>query len=144
MPIPHFTIKNRFQKRSELYRDILTRDILRDVCQRITGRTDFTVDFDNEGYNKGRLATLEYKGAISYISFSEFEIKSRNSFFQSFPSALVRYHQETNPSKRIYFYFLPPNGNIETAYFIFMYRLMKSRIQRASATLELKTSEGVL
>lgn len=126
MPRPHFTIKNRFQKRSELYEDILTRDILRDVCQRITGRPDFTVTFENDGYNIGRLATLEYNGSINYVSFSEFEIKGRNSFFQSFSSAFVKYYQETNRNKGIYFYFLPPDGNIETSYFIFMYRLMKT------------------
>jgi hypothetical protein len=126
MPRPHFTIKNRFQKRCELYEDILTRDILRDVCERLTGSQDFTVTFDNTGYNIGRLATLEYNGAISYISFSEYEINSRNSFFQSYPSALVKYHQETNPRKNINFYFLEPNGRIESAYFIFMYRLMKT------------------
>jgi hypothetical protein len=84
------------------------------------------VDFDNTGYNIGRLATLEYNGTISYVSFSEFEITSRNSFFQSFPSALVKYHQDANPNKNIYFYFLEPNGNIETDYFLFMYRLMKT------------------
>jgi hypothetical protein len=123
---PHFIIKNRFQKRSELYEDILTREILQDVCYRITGRKDYTVDFDDTLYNKGRLATLEYQGSVNFISFSEFEIRSRNSFFQSFPSALVRYHQETNPRKAIYFYFLPPDGSIETAYFTFMYRLMKT------------------
>jgi len=123
---PYFVIKNKFQKRSEKYKDILKRNILKDVCHMITGRTDFTVKFDNTGYNKGRLAKLEYQGSISYISFSEFEIASRNSFFQSFPSALVRYHKEINRGKRIYFYFLPPDGNIETAYFIFMYRLMKT------------------
>lgn len=126
MARPHFIIKNKFQKRSELYEDILTRNILRDVCRRITGKTDYTVDFDDAGYNKGRLATLEYRGRINYISFSEFKIASRNSFFQSFPSALVKYHQETNSNKRIYFYFLTPDGNIETSYFIFMYRLMKA------------------
>ena len=81
MERPHFTIKNRFQKRSELYQHILTRDILSDVCRRITSRRDYTVNFDDTGYNKGRLATLEYNGAINYISFSEFEIGSRNSFF---------------------------------------------------------------
>lgn len=124
--IPHFTIKNRFQKKSELYEDILTSHILQDVCKRITGRTDFTVEFDDNGYNIGRLATLEYKRSINYISFSEFEIKSRNSFFQSFPSALVRYHQESNPAKKLFFYFLTPDGNIQTAYFLFMYRLMKT------------------
>jgi len=126
MPRPHFTIKNRFQKRSELYEDILTADILRDVCHRLTGRRDYTVTFDDTGYNIGRLATLEFNGTINYISFSEFEIGSRNSFFQSFPSALVKYHQEANTNKNIYFYFLEPDGNIETAYFIFMYRLMKT------------------
>lgn len=126
MPRPHFTIKNRFQKRSELYEDILTADILRDVCHRLTGRRGYTVTFDDTGYNIGRLATLEFNGTINYISFSEFEIGSRNSFFQSFPSALVKYHQEVNANKNIYFYFLEPDGNIETAYFIFMYRLMKT------------------
>lgn len=115
IPKPHFTIKNRFQKRSELYKDILTRNILRDVCQRLTGNSDYTVTFDDTGYNIGRLATLEFNGATSYISFSEFDIVSRNSFFQSFPSALVKYHQEVNVNKNIYFYFLKPNGNIETA-----------------------------
>lgn len=99
---------------------------MRDVCQRITGRTDFTVEFDDDGYNKGRLAILSYRGIINYISFSEFEIASRNSFFQSFPSALVKFHQEANLNKRIFFYFLAADGNIETAYFTFMYRLMKT------------------
>lgn len=126
MPIPHFVVKNKFQRRSELYEDILTADILIDVCQRITGRTDYTVKFDATGYNKGRLATLEYQGRINYISFSEAEIRSRNSSFQSFASALVRYHREDSPNKRIYFYFLQSNGNIETGYFRFMYRLMKT------------------
>lgn len=126
MPTPHFTIKNKFQKRSELYEDILTADILRDVCRRLTGRRAFTVTFDNTGYNIGRLATLEYNGVINYVSFSEFEIGSRNSFFQSFPSALVKYHQEANPQKKIFFYFLEPDGNIQTVYFFFMYRLMKT------------------
>ena len=102
MPRPHFTIKNKFQKRSELYEDILTADILRDVCHRLTGRRDYTVTFDDTGYNIGRLATLEFNGTINYISFSEFEIGSRNSFFQSFPSALVKYHQEVNTNKNIY------------------------------------------
>lgn len=122
----HFTIKNRFQKRFEKYEDILTTEILRDVCIKITGQPYFTVDFDNSEYNRGRLAVLEYEGKTNYISFSEFEIQSRNSFFQSFPSALLRYYEEENTNKQIYFYFLQPDGNIKTPYFIFMYRLMKT------------------
>ncbi len=126
MPIPHFIIKNRFQKRLDLYQNILTEDILTDVCRRITGRAEFTVAFDNTGYNKGRLAILEYQGNTSYISFSETENTGRNSSFQSFPSALVSYHRAGNLNKEIYFYFLPSEGNNETPYFIFMYRLMKT------------------
>lgn len=126
MPRPHFTIKNNFQKRSERYEDILTETILKDVCYKLTGRRVFTVTFDDTGYNKGRLATLEYKGCIEYISFFEVDVTSRNSSFQSFPTALVKFHLEPNPLKRISFYFLPFDGSIETPYFIFMYRLMKT------------------
>lgn len=126
MSRPHFTIKNNFQKRSERYEDILTEGILRDVCYKLTGKRVFTVTFDNTGYNKGRLATLEYKGSINYISFFEVDVTSRNSSFQSFPTALVKFHLEPNPDKGVFFYFLPFDGSIETPYFIFMYRLMKT------------------
>jgi hypothetical protein len=122
--LPHFRIKNRFQKKKELYSDILTKDILSDVCLKITGSRDFTCEFDDIGYNVGRMAVLEYEGVIAYISFSETSAKGRNSSFQSVPSALSRYILEENESKRICFYFLPSTGNIQTSYFIFMYRLM--------------------
>jgi hypothetical protein len=105
----------------------LIPSILADICQRITGRTDYTVDFDNTGYNIGRLAVLEYEGKKTFISFSELEIRSRNSSFQSFPSALSRYILDENPNKEICFYFHPDTtGNWETPYFIFMYRLMQT------------------
>lgn len=126
MAKPHFTIKTRFQKRKETYKDILTPDILVHVCRQITGRAAYTVEFDDTGYNKGRLATLANNGYINYISFSEKDVESRNSSFQSFSSALVRFLAETNRKKRLYFYFLPSTGNIETPYFIFMYRLMRT------------------
>lgn len=121
-----FRIKNNFQRREFSYRDILTRDILEDLSLRLTGQNQYSVEFDDTGYNKGRLIKIEFEGKINYVSISENEIRSRNSFFQSFPSALVQYYQETNLNKDLYFYFLEPNGNIETAYFIFMYRLMKT------------------
>lgn len=130
MAKPHFVINNKFQKLSKkkgiYYRDILSKNILTDVCQQITGRTDYSVQFVDD-VNDGRLATLKYKGKINYISFSESgKIKGRNYFFQSFPTALVKYLHDTNPDKGIYFYFLQPDGNIETPYFSFMYRLMKT------------------
>ena len=101
--------------------------ILADVCQKVTGQNEYTVDFDNDGYNIGRLATLEYQGKKTFISFSEVEIRSRNSSFQSFPSALSRYILDENQNKEICFYFHPDTtGNWETPYFIFMYRLMRT------------------
>lgn len=122
-----FNIKRNFQRRAITYEDILTPIVLLDVCQKLTGQNDFQVVWDNSGYNKGRLAKLEYNGAIFYISFSEMEVKSRNSFFQSFPSALVQFYLEENLNKNLYFYFLPPDrGQIESNYFVFMYRLMKT------------------
>lgn len=124
MKKPHFTIKNKFQKRSELYEDILTKDILTDVCKRITGKTEFTSTFDNDGYNKGRLAILQYKEKIYFITFSDTESAGRNASMQSVPSALLGYYEEKNPNKEIYFYFLPSSGNNETDYFYFIYRLM--------------------
>ena len=70
MPKPIFIIKLHFQKRDETYKDILTDDILCDVCKKITGQTEFSVQFDEEGYNKGRLAKLIYGDTVHYISFS--------------------------------------------------------------------------
>jgi len=124
---PHFIIKNRFQKQDILYQDLLTPKVLSDICLKITGRPDYTYEFDDTGYNIGRLIVLDYQGKRNYISVSETDIRSRNSSFQSLPSALARYILEENPNKDISFYFHPSiTGNYETPYFIFMYRLMKT------------------
>lgn len=101
--------------------------ILADVCQKVTGQLEYTVEFDNDDYNKGRLAKLFFNGRVSYISFSDKRIAGRNSSFQSFSTALTTYILEENPNKQICFYFLPMiRGNYETAYFLFNYRLMKT------------------
>lgn len=122
-----FRIKKNFQRRDFTYEDILNQDILIDICNKLTGQTDFVVEWDNEGYNKGRLAKLEFNNNVFYISFSEMEVRSRNSFFQSFPSALTQFLLEPNPNKSLCFYFLQPDKDaIETNYFVFMYRLMKT------------------
>jgi hypothetical protein len=122
-----FTIKRNFQRRDITYEDILTHNVLLDVCQQLTGQDDYVVLWDDTGYNKGRLAKLEYNDSVFYVSFSEMEVRSRNSFFQSFPSALIQFLLEQKPNKGLYFYFLPPDRDgIETNYFIFMYRLMKT------------------
>ena len=126
MATPHFVIKNNFQK-GGLYQDLLIPSILADVCEEVTGLTNYTVEFDNSGYNKGRLAKLFFNESVNYISFSDREIRGRNSSFQSFSTALTMYILEENPDKQICFYFLPMiTGNFETAYFLFNYRLMKT------------------
>jgi len=125
---PHFTIKNESQQyksgRGFLFKDLLTPEILSDVCRRITGKTDYTCTFDDTGYNKGRMALLEYKNAQYFVSFSDTATNGRNSSVQSVTTALMNFHEEENPQKKIFFYFLPSSGNHETDYLLFMYRLM--------------------
>ena len=126
---PHFIIKNKSQQYDSgrggfLFENILTPEILADVCKRITGKTEYSCTFDNQGYNKGRMAMLTYDGNISFVSFSDHKADGRNKSMQSVPTALMSYYEEYNLSKRIFFYFLPSADNHETNYFHFMYRLM--------------------
>lgn len=120
---PHFIINNKFQKSSTLYSDFLTPLVLKDICFRITGLDDFTVEFINE-VNVGKLVLLHYQDTVSYVMVPDLIIKSRNSYFQSFPSSIVRYYNDNSENKNIYFYFLPSEGNNTTDYFKYMYRIM--------------------
>jgi|SRR5690625_560796 len=123
--IPHIVIKNNAQKGGYFFQDILTEEVLEDVCRKVTGISEYTVEFDNEGYNKGRLATILFKDSEIYVSFSQTgKVQARNSNFQSLTTALVRFYRGSRKNNRICFYFLPQEGNIETPYFSFMYRLM--------------------
>ncbi|WP_168402910.1 HNH endonuclease signature motif containing protein [Erwinia amylovora] len=121
---PLFTIKRKSQKGKFLFSDVFSNDVLTDICYRITGRKDYHVTYDNDGYNKGRLARLEFNGKINYISISESNAEGRNSSFQSATSALVAYHNDSSRNKEVFFYFVNYEGNIKTKYFNFMYRLM--------------------
>lgn len=132
---PYFLIKNNMNKSSltnTYFRDILTCDILKDVCKRITSLQEYDVDFvDNKyhdeylapSYNKGRLAILFYKESVYYISFSADESAGRNSATQSVPTAYNIYYQSEAVNKHICFYFLYPTS---TNYNNFIYRLMKT------------------
>lgn len=135
---PHFIIKKNLQKSAntgEYFSDFITEDVMSDVCRRICGETDYTyifVDNDYEddlverSYNKGRMALMLYKDSVSYISFSEKEIRGRNSSVQSVPTAYNIYYMSSHPKKSLYYYFLDLNGNPETDYIFMMYRLMKT------------------
>lgn len=124
--LPRFVVKENFQKGGS-YRALLSSDVLTDIAWRLTGQARYTVEYETEGYNVGRLAMLYHRGKCFYVSISETEIRSRNSSFQSFPSALSRYVLDPARRKRICFYLHPQSdGNFATPYFIFMYRLMKT------------------
>ncbi len=136
--IPHFIIKANLQKSKITgiyFSDHVTPEVLRDVCRRITGQTDFTHEYvDNDyqdeflekSYNKGRMAVMQYEDAVSYISFSELKISGRNSSVQSVPTAYNMFFSNPYPEKRLYYYFLNVSGNAETDYQILIYRLMNT------------------
>lgn len=135
---PHFIIKNNLQKSKQTgvyFSDAVTEKVLRDVCRRITGETDFTFDYvDNHyqdeflgpTYNKGRIAILQHLDAVYYISFSEPIIAGRNSSIQSVPTAYNLFYSNPYPEKKLCYYFLNSSGNAETDYQLLIYRLMRT------------------
>ncbi len=135
---PHFIIKKNLQKSKNTniyFCDEVTPDILKDVCIRITGQSNYTYeyvkndysdDFLEKTYNKGRMALMFYKNIVHYISFSEKNIDGRNSSVQSVPTAFNIYYNSTYPNKKLYYYFLNVQGNAETNYQLLIYRLMNT------------------
>lgn len=135
---PYFVIKANLQKSKQtgvFFSDVITPEILRDVCHRITGLDDFDFNYvDNDyedefigtGYNKGRIAIMQYKDTVFYISFSERDIGGRNSSVQSVPTAFNMYYMNPYPRKELCYYFLNVQGNAGTDYQYLMYRLMKT------------------
>lgn len=134
--LPHFIIKRNFQKSEQtgIYFDsIITENTLKDICRKITGVEQFTLeyvdnsycnDFIETGYNKGRMAYLIYHDIVNYISFSEWTVGGRNSSVQSVPTAFNIYYNSIYP-KRLFYYFLNKEGN-RTEYQMLIYRLMKT------------------
>lgn len=93
------TYRPNAQKTPGLYDRILTEEILRDICVRVTGQDDFCIIRDTSTYNKGRLITIEYKGIKSFVSLSEITVESRNQSVQSIPTAINLYYADNNPNK---------------------------------------------
>jgi predicted restriction endonuclease len=139
---PLFVIKKNLQKskQTNVYFDqVLTYNVLEDICKKIFQTTVFDVNFvDNKyeddclqrGYNIGRLAYLHYKDEIHYITFSEQNPGGRDSSVQSVPPAFERFltYQINQKRKRctFHYYFFPGAIQKITEYQKFMYRLMKS------------------
>lgn len=123
--IAKINIKNNFQKRQDHYSDLLTNDILKDIVLRTTGQDSYIVEYE-DAVNIGRLLTIEFKETKTFVSLSEDQPNGRNSYFQSFPSALIRYKLDQHPCKIMAFYFITTVDkiNIETDYHQMMYKLM--------------------
>ena len=112
------------QKTPGLFDRILTREVLTDICQRVTGQNKYHVIKDRSSYNRGRLVLVEHNGITHYVSLSEENIGGRNSGVQSVPSAINIYYSDRNTNKRLCYYFIHHNGNAFTNYYLFCYRLM--------------------
>lgn len=135
---PLFVIKRNLQKSAQTgltFQDQLDDESLKDICQKITGRTDYDCqyvendysdDFLANTYNKGRLATLRYGDYVHFITFSELAIKGRNSSIQSVPTAFNIFYMCPYEKKRLYYYFICKSGNTATDYHMFIYRLMQT------------------
>lgn len=135
---PLFVIKRNLQKSAQTgltFQDQLDDEILKDVCFKITGRSDYNCqyvdndysdDFLSNTYNKGRLATLRYGDYAHFITFSELAIGGRNSSIQSVPTAFNIFYLCPYEKKKLYYYFICKSGNPATDYHMFIYRLMQT------------------
>lgn len=117
------------QNSSPYYDTILTKDILDDIATRLLHITDYEVQWLEER-NKGRLIILETDKQRFYINLSQTgRVQGRNYQVQSIPTALSIFLNEEKYQKKkssFLFYFLPFDGNNETNYMLFFYRIMKT------------------
>lgn len=117
------------QNTSPYYDTILTKDILDDIATRLLHITDYEVQWLEER-NKGRLIILETDKQRFYINLSQTgRVQGRNYQVQSIPTALSIFLNEEKYQKKkssFLFYFLPFDGNNETNYMLFFYRIMKT------------------
>ena len=135
---PLFVIKRNLQKSAQTgitFQDQLDTAYLKDICSKITGRSDYDCryvdndysdDFLTNTYNKGRLATLRYGDYVHFITFSEQEIGGRNSSIQSVSTAFNIFYMCPYEKKKLHYYFICKSGNPTTDYHIFIYRLMET------------------
>ncbi len=122
--IATITYRPNAQKTPGLFDVILTKEVLTDICQRVTGQRNYRVVKDLSTYNKGRLVYVEYNNTINYVSLSEINIEGRNSSLQSVPTAINLYYADKRPNKQLYYYFIQHIGNAFTGYHLFIYKLL--------------------
>lgn len=122
--IATITYRPNAQKTPGLFDIILTKAILADICQKVTGQGNYRVVKDYATYNKGRLVYVEYDNVVSFVSLSETSIEGRNSSLQSVPTAINLYYADPRKNKRLCYYFMPHHGNAFTDYHLFIYKML--------------------
>lgn len=120
------TYRPNAQKTPGLFDRILTREVLADICQLVTGQSRYRVIKDYKTYNRGRLLFIEYGGIVYYVSLSEVNMGGRNSSLQSVPTAINMFYADQRQNKRLCYYLIPHVGNAFTKYHLFGYRLLKT------------------
>lgn len=116
--------RDKSQKGSYSFSDLLSESVLKDICYRITKQYDYDLQIIDTDYNKGRLLTLEYDGVCHFITLSESAIKGRNSSVQSVPTAINIFFADDHPHKELHYYFIKHSGNAFTDYHMMYYRMM--------------------
>lgn len=113
-------------ERSVSFKQILSEEILSDICFRLTGKKIFTIEW-RKSRNVGRSLLLRTSNKEYFITLSQGDVRSRNSYFQSVPTAYgIFLHNQSKVSSDFCFYFLPGSGNKKTKYMLFMYNLLKT------------------
>ncbi|MBQ0141802.1 MAG: HNH endonuclease [Prevotellaceae bacterium] len=120
------TYRPNGQKTPNLFRNVLTDSVLKDICIRITNQEEYEVHIDNtsNGINKGRLVFVEYNDEKHYVTLSETKDDGRNSTLQSAPTVLNLFTADSSTKKTLNFYFLKHEGNLFTPYLQFGYKLL--------------------
>lgn len=124
MKNPIFEISKKSQKGVEDFSSTFSKEILDDICFKLTGKTDYDIRFDDAGYNRGRLAKLILADETHYITISPTVAKGRNSWFQSVSTAFGDFFRDPQEKKSLNYYIINSVKGINTPYHQFMYRLM--------------------
>ncbi|MDM2805800.1 MULTISPECIES: HNH endonuclease [unclassified Citrobacter] len=124
MKKPTFEICKNSQKGVEDFSSTFSKEILDDICHKLTNKTDYDLKFVDIGYNRGRLAKLILPDKIHYITISPTTAKSRNSWFQSVSTAFGDFYRDPKENKSLNYYIINLPKGINTPYHQFMYRLM--------------------
>ncbi len=113
-----------YQNGSPNFDQVLTRSDFDDIYRRIGASGPYEVQWVEER-NEGRLVIFETARDRYYITLSpKGKVNGRNSFVQSVPTAYTRYIRDKSArNKHFCFYYLPTQGNNNTNYLKYIYRL---------------------